>query len=458
MIRRHLNFILCLLMTAVGGAFLLWYIKAAGCDVVYSDYIRIVNEYLPDVTDPSRFFVPDVLTRIPATYLSRLINVKLFSYSVTFDRVCSAVGLCACAFVIALYMKKERFSAVWFIPAAIVIFSLNKWEVILNGTAWAHTVAFALFFLNYYILDRRMTDPKRHLDVLLIVLPFLILLFAGEYIASYAAVMTAAYIYLSIRHRRDKTELKAYMGGLSATLISLFLYLLSRHFAVWEHAGATDMSFLEFFSEDPLFIVRFLLKSLAGSVLGQQAINDLFGTAEPFSDIAVFAVGIVALGLYSYALVLQFKGRLWDTSMVPMLLLLSGALNHILIAAARWIFLNDGYGLSSRYGVQFMVGIIGVILTFAFYLKKMGGCRVMKSLTIVSLAIILAGQIRTNSAELAIVPYREQNYEHMREVLLNYEDYDEEELCSTLEWRKSPDTLYNVIHILEENKLNVFRN
>ena len=93
-------------MTVFGGIFLLWFIRAAGCDVVYSDYIRIVEEYLPDVTDPSKFFVPDILTRIPVTFLQRLINVELFHYSVTFDRVCSAMGLTACALMVGVYMRK----------------------------------------------------------------------------------------------------------------------------------------------------------------------------------------------------------------------------------------------------------------------------------------------------------------------------------------------------------------
>ena len=71
---------LCLLIPAAGLAFLLWYIKNATCDVVYSDYIRLVNSYLPDVYDPDRFFVPDVLTRIPINYLGRIINVELFGF------------------------------------------------------------------------------------------------------------------------------------------------------------------------------------------------------------------------------------------------------------------------------------------------------------------------------------------------------------------------------------------
>ena len=85
---------LCLLIPAAGLAFLLWYIKNATCDVVYSDYIRLVNSYLPDVYDPDRFFVPDVLTRIPINYLGRIINVELFGFSITFDRVLGAVSAC----------------------------------------------------------------------------------------------------------------------------------------------------------------------------------------------------------------------------------------------------------------------------------------------------------------------------------------------------------------------------
>ncbi len=36
----------------------------------------------------------------------------------------------------------------------IVMFSLNKWEMLYNGTGWAHFLAFGLFFWNYALLDR----------------------------------------------------------------------------------------------------------------------------------------------------------------------------------------------------------------------------------------------------------------------------------------------------------------
>ena len=76
-----------LLLPFIGGLFLLWYVLHATVDVVYSDYIRIINSYLPDTLDPTSFFVPDLLTRIPINYPLRWINVTFFGYSVLFDRV-----------------------------------------------------------------------------------------------------------------------------------------------------------------------------------------------------------------------------------------------------------------------------------------------------------------------------------------------------------------------------------
>ena len=54
-----------ILFPLAGMAFCLWYVCTATSDVVNSDYIRLVNSYLPDVWNPEKLFVADVLTRIP---------------------------------------------------------------------------------------------------------------------------------------------------------------------------------------------------------------------------------------------------------------------------------------------------------------------------------------------------------------------------------------------------------
>ena len=74
-------------LPVIGVLFYLLYLHRSAIDMVYSDYIRLINSYLPDVWNPEKFFVPDLLTRIPVNYFERGINVSLFGYSVTFDRV-----------------------------------------------------------------------------------------------------------------------------------------------------------------------------------------------------------------------------------------------------------------------------------------------------------------------------------------------------------------------------------
>lgn len=105
------------LLPLLGLAFLLWYIKNAACDVVYSDYIRLVNSYLPDVFNPEKFFVADVLTRIPINYLSRIINVKFFGFSITFDRVLGAVSVSLAAWCFAAYSRQLKTNIKWLSPS-----------------------------------------------------------------------------------------------------------------------------------------------------------------------------------------------------------------------------------------------------------------------------------------------------------------------------------------------------
>ena len=56
------------------------------------------------------------------------------------------------------------------------------------------------------------------------------------------------------------------------------------------------------------------------------------------------------------------------------------------------------------------------------------------------------------------MPYREQNYERMYEAVRLHDQYTDKELCDILEWHKDPEILKHAISVLEENRLNVFRN
>ena len=477
-------FALCLLPVLLGTFFSLWYISNAACDVVYTDYIRLIDSYLPDVTDPAKFFVPDILTRIPASFLQRLINVEVFGFSVTFDRICTVLGLALCGGVLAAYTVRKRAPAWSYLLAMAVLFSLIKWEILLNGTCWAHVVSFGLFFLNYEILDRVYGgDRSRGLVAALYVLPFVILLFAGEYIASYTGGLILAYGYCILQEKlRDRGSSSGEKGDsgqdlrekglpwrslLVCSVIPLLLYLCSRHFAVWEHAGATDMSFTEAFAMNPLFLPRFFIRSFAGAVLGQETIRTL-EEAGRLSDSGVLCLGLVVICAYLLAIYLYIRKGLYKKTLFPMILLLTGGMNHVLVTASRWIFLEDSYALSSRYAGQFMIGLFGILLIFGLALKPepvraeetpkpwRPGRLAAAAALVLSLGFLL-GNCYTTWDELKKMPYREENYEKMSLMVLDYRNQDIEALCSALEWRKEPEDCLHALEILEENHWNVFR-
>ena len=101
------------LVPVAGAVFCLWYLYTSFYDVVYSDYIRLVNSYLPDVWNPDKFFVADLLTRIPVNFLERGLNVMIFGYSVTVDRIMGILGFGLSALVIGRYSRKKELCPVW---------------------------------------------------------------------------------------------------------------------------------------------------------------------------------------------------------------------------------------------------------------------------------------------------------------------------------------------------------
>ena len=161
----------------LGILFYIWYIFHASDNVAYSDYIRLINSYLPDVTNPAKFFVPDILTRVPITYLGRIINVKLFGYNTYFDMILGVLSLGAGAAVLALYAERNRsVGYLSFLLIQFVYFSLNKWEMMTNGTGWVCTLSISGFLFHFAVLDHAAATRCRNMSdrVLLAILPILL--------------------------------------------------------------------------------------------------------------------------------------------------------------------------------------------------------------------------------------------------------------------------------------------
>lgn len=449
------------LLPLLGMVFLLWYIKNAACDVVYSDYIRLVNSYLPDVYNPKKFFVADVLTRIPVNYLGRIINVQFFGFSITFDRVLGVISVGLAAWCFSAYSRQLKISVSWFIALMVVMFSLNKWEMLTNGSGWSHFFAFSCFFYHQILFDRYYRGQEKKWDkTRLMLLPWLIILgTAGPYCAVYAATMILVFGAAAFLDPGPKR--KSYICFLFCTLIPLLLYILSNSFAVEEHAGATGRSLGQILADHPTFPLRFILKSLAGMFIGGEELQQWIQNGWISNEI-VYLLGAVLMAGYLWSLWLNIKFEIYKKTLFPLILLVSGGANHLLIFLSRYIFEKEDYALSSRYALQFQVGVLGILLTFALVNRNLKRFAVVFE-TAFCIAILL-GNGYTTYREIQKAPYREENFEKMAVMAPAIPSMTEEELKehskeidALYEYKKGTDKIQEAFRILEENHLNIFR-
>ena len=152
------NNLIALGLSLLGSIFVVYYIFRATVDVVSSDYIRLIYYYLDDVTDLSYLFSWEGIARIPFTFLARYINVTYFDYMVTFDRLLGVIGLFLFNFVTVKFilntLKSDRIKIIVSIVVTFISFSLMSWEMILNGSGYAHFITIGLIALVFYLFDR----------------------------------------------------------------------------------------------------------------------------------------------------------------------------------------------------------------------------------------------------------------------------------------------------------------
>ncbi len=471
-LKKYFYFILPVL----GVLFYLLYLHTAAIDMVYSDYIRLINSYLPNIWDPKKFFVPDLLTRIPVNYLERAVNVTVFGYSVTFDRVLSVLCFGASACIIAGYSYQKQISFGWYAVIMAVMFSLNKWEMLYNGTGWAHFLAFACFYYNYRLLDKAygneygvrvgaMTGAGNETDaeqrtgagvrsrVLLLLLPPLITLgVAGPYCAIYTVTLVLAYLFLFLKKRVwNKPGL---IIALFDAVIPFLIYLWSNSQAVYEYSGAAGGSLTQNLLKEPVFFIKFLLKSFASMVFGVELI-DRHLTGIPGKVWCL--LGLLVILAYFMALWLNFSSGLAERTILPLMLLAGGGMNHLMVLVSRWIFMpNDCYGMSSRYALQYQIGIIGILLTFALVWQEethRKTCR--RAVMVLTAFVFLAGNLLTTAEEFSFGRHRKSHNLEVKQILMNFEQESEETLKAALEYRK-PGTR-EALTILKENGWNIFR-
>ena len=484
--------------------FLGFYILSASADIVYSDYIRLTNSYLGEPFSFHDLLTKDILTRIPVSFLFREINIAFFHYSITFDRFLGLFGLFLTSIPLFLFMAKRRIGVFFSVSLLLIFYSLNKWEMLLNGSGYAHFLSFALFYLFFYLLSERVGKGSSLLS--LSVFPFLFLLTGGPYaIAVYGATILSLFFLFLAGKIRDK---RGSLVLLLSSFVSTFLYFLSNHYAVYEYAGAKSIPLKEVLLTKMTFVLKFFGFGFSSLLFSGENLEEWLSSGAVQGKQLFLLGGLILLFFLLMALFflkdLFFGEKRGEkdkslTGLFPALLLLHGLLSFALVFLSRYIFLRPEYAVQSRYALQYQSALLGALLLL--YLKTAGGqdARVEKRnrdreiedrkkdekvkkdenaesvklagdvdkkaeprralLRIISIGItllFLGGTLHTAKTELLKAPYRRLHYETMLHSVNRIEEMDEEELERLYEYRHGKERILKAFSILKERKLNCF--
>jgi len=484
--------------------FLGFYILSASADIVYSDYIRLTNSYLGEPFSFRDLLTKDILTRIPVSFLFREINIAFFHYSITFDRFLGLFGLFLTSIPLLLFMTKRRIGGFFSVAILLIFYSLNKWEMLLNGSGYAHFLSFALFYLFFYLLSERVGKGSSLLS--LSVFPFLFLLTGGPYaIAVYGATILSLFFLFLAGKIRDK---RGSLVLLLSSFVSTFLYFLSNHYAVYEYAGAKSISLKEVLLTKMTFVLKFFGFGFSSLLFSGENLEEWLSSGAVQGKQLFLLGGLILLFFLLMALLflkdLFFGEKRGEkdkslTGLFPALLLLHGLLSFALVFLSRYIFLRPEYAVQSRYALQYQSALLGALLLL--YLKTAGGQEVgvekrnrdreiedrkkgekvkkdvnaesvklagdvdkkaeprRALLRIISVGItllFLGGTLHTAKTELLKAPYRRLHYETMLHSVNRIEEMDEEELERLYEYRHGKERILKAFSILKERKLNCF--
>ena len=398
-----------LLLSFLMALAILFYVLLSTADVLYSDYIRLVNSYLGKPFQLGDLLQKDILTRIPLTYFFREINRYSFGYTLIFDRVLGVLGLFLASKPLLLFMRKKQLPFLQQLLFLLLFYSLNKWEMLLNGSGYIHFLAFSAFYDYFYALDQAFSK-KSSLLVLSIYPPF-ILLVAGPYCLAVFLSCFALFFFLALG--KKLWDMKGTILLLISNGLCLFLYLLSNHYAVYEYAGAESISLREVLQNHLLFVVKFIFYGFSSMLVSGENMEKLLrdgviqgkGIVLIGAFVLFFYVLMILLYLWKFfassgngggkafarkgkdglsseqgqkdeqkqtdknALTGENVGESFYFGLLPGLLLLHGLASHALVFLTRYMFLKESYAFQSRYALQYQSALLGAFLLLFLWKK-----------------------------------------------------------------------------------------
>ncbi len=468
--RINKNFVfdlfLGIILSLTGFSLLSLYIFNSSIDVPFSDYIRIINNYIYDVFDFKYLFSTESVSRVPLTFLFRIINVEIFKYSVYFDKIVGIISLAIFNLIIILNfcesVVNKYLKIIGSLFISIISFSLISWEMILNGTGYVHFITMALMVLIYHLLENYfifVDGYSKSLWIILILIFFTSVFCGGSYSVAFlmSIIFFTIFLFVINKDYKDKNKIKNVIFIVLISFVSGLLYFISM--SIGEpitHVGMRDVNLLQVLSNDLLFPIKFLIKSLAGSLIGRETL-DFYKSIYFISDFHIYELGFIYLFIILISIFLYLKKMISKKYIFVGFLLINGIINYLLVFLARYKFVNTDYGMSSRYGVQYMFLGVAIIYIIFLYLDRFCNRNIIiKFIFMLFPIFIITCHMLTIKNEFDKMPLRKQYYEKVKETALNMEKFTDDELMDIFEYKRSAEQIKTAYEILRDKNLSIY--
>ena len=502
MLDKLKKLIMPIIFSSIGYILIVNYILNASVDVPTSDYIRIINYYLSDVHDLSLLLSWEGISRIPITFLMRIINVDFFHYSVLFDKIIGVLGLFLFNFVVLYYISKNIknniLSFLGFLLVTIITFSLIGWEMILNGTGYPHFFSIGLYALIYYLYTYSFNknDGINFKNILFMSLVAIVaIIFSGAYaVAPLCSIMFLAIVNMLFKNTKNKLNFVTlfFLSGIA----NFLLVFLARYKFMNIDYGMSSRYSIQYMSLTIAVVLTFLLyidKLLNKNVTN---LNVGFSNYNTNSNDKKFEIKYILLIIVSIvSLLLYFKSNNTGEALVPIgikdISLMTLVTTDILFifkflfkSLASSIIGVETFDYAITMGtatekVVYGVGIIYfIVILYSIYifillfldLSNIKKINTENTKTTISdifntvkvlicsfiLVAIFGCHMLTNYTELEKMPVRKYIYQTVRNIALYLENTPDEELPSIFEYRRGVDQIKNAIQILKDRNLSIF--
>ncbi len=345
------------------------------------------------------------------------------------------------------FMNNGLFFAACVVCMSFVVVNPNQWELMIEPFSLLTSVRlllhFVLFILVSFFIKKFFEYSFRGELLLTLALSLLSagisLMISSAYFVALLGSISIVLLITIILRRKEVRITHAIPGTIwfITVLGCLYSYIsLSKGNAVQSVGPGLKIS----------SIFEGLLVYLGTSVVPQ---NISEKTLTPF-----YICGLLILEIYIYIFYKFIKGKLILKHPMPILMILYAMINGIVIGIGR----INGYGVgvmsSSRYTVESLVGIVGIIWGCAVIYLDGRTAKNRKIMIWLTILLIIVSSVECYTVENKMAPYRGLYGDQIKETMFKIDACSDEELAIC---QSEPQYVRKTAQFLRENNLSVFK-